>query len=131
MFQTQNNYHNRHNSLVLIPSEQGNVSNSRRVLKKANPLVLIPSEQGNVSNSCRLANMRSSTGLNPFGTGKCFKRLLHSLVFRTCVLIPSEQGNVSNICERAAVSFGCVLIPSEQGNVSNGINELEAIALKS
>ena len=34
--------------------------------------VLIPSEQGNVSNLQSRKNTAATIGLNPFGTGKCF-----------------------------------------------------------
>ena len=40
-----------HSKHVLIPSEQGNVSNRMRIASDPTVVVLIPSEQGNVSNS--------------------------------------------------------------------------------
>ena len=58
---------------VLIPSEQGNVSNENTASRCKKFLVLIPSEQGNVSNQ----NIHGGIDMHP-------------------VLIPSEQGNVSN-----------------------------------
>ena len=79
MFQTESVRAKAVEEQVLIPSEQGNVSNSPVSRYTMINTVLIPSEQGNVSNAI-------------------LQRILNCTA--TEVLIPSEQGNVSNRTRR-------------------------------
>ena len=59
---------------VLIPSEQGKYSNALLHYQQLLVSVLIPSEQGKYSNPAKWETVKPHLCLNPFGTGKVFKR---------------------------------------------------------
>ena len=82
---------------------------------KLKRLVLIPSEQGNVSNSMSVLVLTRVKCLNPFGTGKCFKRITATNAATMYVLIPSEQGNVSNQVKQLSVNLINCLNPFGTG----------------
>ncbi len=57
--------------------------------------------------------------LNPFGTGKCFKRSRRSWRLRLFSLNPFGTGKCFKRIQELEVKLLEVLIPSVQGNVSN------------